>query len=118
MAAERRLRTIDPLLVTIGLGLMVAVIALAYPAFRADPVSTPGLILIFSLAAAFVALVVFGWERKKPALSGDAVVDMLDALAEPSCLVWSGGQVLAFNVAWTEAEGSQTALPKPKSAQW
>ena len=36
-------------------------------------------------------------------------------MAEPAALVWSGGQVLAFNAAWASQNGATVALPKQRS---
>ena len=109
-------RPFDPLLIVMAVGFVVAVGALAYPAFRADPTSAPGLVLIFTVGAvALIGLFAFARsETRKPI--GDASVDLLDAMAEPAALVWSTGQVLAFNAAWAEANGATVALPKGKSA--
>ncbi len=109
-------RPFDPLLIVMAVGFVVAVGALAYPAFRADPTSAPGLVLIFTVGAvALIGLFAFvRGESRKPL--GDAAVDLLDAMAEPAALVWSTGQVLAFNGAWAEANGATVALPKGKSA--
>ena len=109
-------RPFDPLLILMAVGFVVAVGALAYPAFRADPTSAPGLVLIFTVGAvAMIGLFAFARsETRKPI--GDATVDLLDAMAEPAALVWSTGQVLAFNGAWAEANGATVALPKGKSA--
>jgi len=109
-------RPFDPLLIVMAVGFVVAVAALAYPAFRADPTSAPGLVLIFTVGAvALIGLFAFARsETRKPI--GDATVDLLDAMAEPAALVWSTGQVLAFNGAWSEANGATVALPKGKSA--
>ncbi|MDP3802944.1 cell cycle histidine kinase CckA [Brevundimonas sp.] len=109
-------RAFDPLLILMAVGFVVAVAALAYPAFRADPTSAPGLVLIFTVGAvALIGLFAFARsETKKPI--GDATVDLLDAMAEPAALVWATGQVLAFNGAWAEANGATVALPKGKSA--
>jgi two-component system cell cycle sensor histidine kinase/response regulator CckA len=106
----------DPLLIVMAAGFVVAVGALAYPAFRADPLSAPGLMLIFSVGAvALIGLFAFARsERRKPL--GDVTVDLLDAMAEPAALVWASGQVLAFNAAWAESNGSVTTLPKGRSA--
>ncbi|RZJ03846.1 MAG: response regulator [Brevundimonas sp.] len=99
-----------------AVGFVVAVGALAYPAFRSDPMSAPGLVLIFTVGAvALIGLFSFTrGESRQP--MGDAAVDLLDAMAEPAALVWATGQVLAFNGAWAEANGATTALPKGKSA--
>ncbi|MDP2763967.1 MAG: ATP-binding protein, partial [Brevundimonas sp.] len=109
-------RSFDPLLIVMAVGFVVAVGALAYPAFRADPTSAPGLVLIFTVGAvALIGLFAFARsETRKPI--GDATIDLLDAMAEPAALVWSTGQVLAFNGAWAEANGATVALPKGKSA--
>lgn len=109
-------RPFDPLLIVMAVGFVIAVGALAYPAFRADPTSAPGLVLIFTVGAiALIGLFAFTRsETRKPI--GDATIDLLDAMAEPAALVWPSGQVLAFNAAWAEANGATVALPKGKSA--
>ncbi|WP_332678253.1 cell cycle histidine kinase CckA [Brevundimonas sp.] len=106
----------DPMLILMVVGSIVAVGALAWPAFRSDPMSAPGLVLILTVGAvALIGLVsLMRGEARQP--MGDAVVDLLDAMAEPAALVWATGQVLAFNGAWAEANGATTALPKGKSA--
>ena len=109
-------RPFDPMLIVMVVGFVVAVAALAYPAFRADPTSAPGLVLIFTVGAvALIGLFAFARSETRRPL-GDATVDLLDAMAEPAALVWSTGQVLAFNGAWAEANGATVALPKGKSA--
>jgi len=109
-------RAFDPLLILMAAGFVVAVGALAYPAFRSDPMSAPGLVLIFTVGAvALIGLFSFTrGESRKP--MGDDAIELLDAMAEPAALVWATGQVLAFNAAWAEANGATTALPKGKSA--
>ncbi|HYC67421.1 cell cycle histidine kinase CckA [Brevundimonas sp.] len=106
----------DPLLIVMAIGFVVAVGALAYPAFRADPMSAPGLVLIFTVGAvALIGLFAFARsETRKPL--GDTTVDLLDAMAEPAALVWASGQVLAFNAAWADSNGAVTSLPKGRSA--
>ncbi|MBI2262851.1 MAG: response regulator [Caulobacterales bacterium] len=98
------------------IGFIMAVGALAYPAFRADPMSAPGLVLIFTAGAvALIGLFAFARsERRKPL--GDTTIDLLDAMAEPAALVWASGQVLAFNAAWAESNGAVNTLPKGRSA--
>ncbi len=109
-------RAFDPMLILMVVGSIVAVGALAWPAFRSDPMSAPGLVLILTVGAvALIGLVsLMRGEARQP--MGDATVDLLDAMAEPAALVWATGQVLAFNGAWAEANGATTALPKGKSA--
>ncbi|WP_292070255.1 cell cycle histidine kinase CckA [Brevundimonas sp. UBA7534] len=116
MTAPRRL-PFDPLLVVMAVGLVLAVAAMAYPAFRSDPLSAPGLMLI--VTAGLIALIgLFAFRRAEPrSPDSDAAIDILDAMAEPAALVWASGQVLAFNAAWAEANGATTALPRGKSAQ-
>ncbi|WP_298742699.1 cell cycle histidine kinase CckA [uncultured Brevundimonas sp.] len=106
----------DPLLIVMAIGFVVAVGALAYPAFRADPMSAPGLVLIFTVGAvALIGLFAFArGESRKPL--GDTTVELLDAMAEPAALVWASGQVLAFNAAWAGGNGAVTSLPKGRSA--
>ncbi|HYC74489.1 cell cycle histidine kinase CckA [Brevundimonas sp.] len=106
----------DPLLIVMAVGFVVAVGALAYPAFRSDPMTAPGLMLIFTAGAvALIGLFAFArGETRKPL--GDTTIDLLDAMAEPAALVWASGQVLAFNAAWAESNGAVTSLPKGRSA--
>ncbi|WP_420653174.1 hypothetical protein, partial [Mesorhizobium japonicum] len=67
------------MLIVMALGFVVAVGALAYPAFRTNPTSAPGLILI--LTVGLIALIgLFAFRRAEtPQGSTDAVIDMLDA---------------------------------------
>ncbi|GAA0610969.1 cell cycle histidine kinase CckA [Brevundimonas kwangchunensis] len=114
MTATSR-KAFDPLLIVMAIGFVVAIGALAYPAFRADPMSAPGLVLIFTVGAvALIGLFTFNRGETKQPLA-DAVVDLLDAMSEPAALVWSTGQVLAFNAAWAEAGGATSALPPTRS---
>ncbi len=110
-------RGLDLLMVLMAVGFAVAVAALAWPAFRAGPTTTPSMILLLTVAAvALIGLFAFGRvDAKRPA--GDVAVEMLDAMAEPAALVWAGGQVLAYNGAWASHNGATVALPKGKSAQ-
>lgn len=104
-------------MIVMTVGFAVAIGALAWPAFQAGPTTTPGMILLLTVAA--VALIgLFAFSRvdaKRPA--GDVAVEMLDAMAEPAALVWASGQVLAYNTAWASQNGATVALPKGKSAQ-
>lgn len=110
-------RAFDPLLILMGLGFAVVVAALAWPAFRAGPMTTPGLMLLVTVAAvALIGLFAFGRvDARRPA--GDVALEMLEAMAEPAALVWAGGQVLAFNAAWVQRNGATATLPKGRSAQ-
>lgn len=119
--AVRRPR-FDPWLVAMAVGFALAIAAIAYPAFRASAFTAPGLILIFAAGAtALIWLSAFGRSERRPA-TGDAAVEMLDAMAEPAALVQPSGQVLAYNAAWAEENGTVTTLPRAgkgggKSAQ-
>ncbi|KAK0360417.1 hypothetical protein LTR94_027380, partial [Friedmanniomyces endolithicus] len=116
-AHSTRRPTFDPLLVVMAVGFALAVAAIAYPAFRTNAFSAPGLILIFAAGAtALIWLFAFGRAEVRRA-TGDTAVEMLDALAEPAALVWPSGQVLAYNAAWAEENGTVTTLPRGKSAQ-
>ncbi|WP_122464736.1 cell cycle histidine kinase CckA [Brevundimonas lutea] len=111
---------IDPWLIAAMVAAAVAVALAAWPAFQADPMSAPGLILIATLTI-IAGIAVFGFGRAEAQLAqdqvdSDAVVALLDAIAEPAALVWKGGKVLAFNAAWAEAGGAQATLPPSRSA--
>ena len=118
MTSVRR-STPDLWLVPMIAGFVLAIAALAYPAFRAAPMSAPGLILIVAVAAvALIGLFAFGRAAApRVGAGGDAAVEMLEAMAEPAALVWASGQVLAFNDAWAASGGSTTALPRGPSGQ-
>ena len=114
-SANDNRRPFDPLPIIMAVGFAVAVGALAWPAFQAGPTTTPGMILLLTVAVvSLVGLFAFGRAgTRTPA--GDVAVEMLDAMAEPAALVWSGGQVLAFNAAWASQNGATVALPKQRS---
>jgi two-component system cell cycle sensor histidine kinase/response regulator CckA len=116
MTSTRR-PSFDLLSAVMAFGVVVAIAALAYPAFRDNPVSAPGLVLI--LTVGMIALIgLFGFRRAADAQpSIDAAIEVLEAMAEPAALVWDSGQILAFNTAWAEANGATSALPRGKSAQ-
>ena len=77
MITARRL-PFDPLLTAMAAGLALAVGAMAYPAFRGNPWSAPGMILI--LTAGLIALVgLFGFRRAEAGRpASDVAVDLLD----------------------------------------
>ena len=116
MTSTRR-PSFDLLSAVMAFGVVAAIAALAYPAFRDNPTSAPGLVLILTVGA--IALIgLFGFRRAAAARpNSDAAIEVLDAMAEPAALVWDSGQILAFNAAWAEANGATTALPRGKSAQ-
>lgn len=112
MEAHRPVLRFDPWLILAAIGFVAAVGGAAYPAFRNDPLSAPGLILIVSVT--LVALIgVFAFGRiREPMPTGDQALELLDAMPEPAALVWAGGQVLTYNGAWAEAGGATTVLPR------
>jgi two-component system cell cycle sensor histidine kinase/response regulator CckA len=116
MTSTRR-PSFDLLSAVMAFGVVAAIAALAYPAFRDNPTSAPGLVLI--LTVGMIALIgLFGFRRAANAKpSSDAAIEVLEAMAEPAALVWDSGQILTFNTAWAEANGATGALPRGKSAQ-
>ena len=90
---------IDPWLFAAAPLFMLAVAAAAYPAFRADPVSAPGMILLAGLTAtALIGLFAFGRvSEATPELEAD---DLLSALEEPAAICSADGRVLASNAGW------------------
>jgi len=106
----------DLWLLVMAVGLMLAVAAIAYPAFRADAFGAPSLMLVMTAGViAMIGIFVFGRSERRP--TGDTAVEMLDAMAEPAALVWDSGQVLAYNAGWAEENGDLANLPRGKSGR-
>jgi len=105
----------DPWLLIAAPLFMVAVAAAAYPAFRADPVSAPGILLLLGLTGvALIGLFAFGRvSGATPQLEAD---DLLGALEEPSAIVTSDGRVLAGNAGWKAAAAGVRRLPRGRAA--
>lgn len=75
MEAHSRRLPFDALSGVMVVGFVVAVAALAWPAFRSDPWSAPGLMLIFTAGAiALIGLFAFGRAGAPRRPSGDAAV--------------------------------------------
>ena len=108
-------RRFDPWLFVAAPLFMLAVGAAAYPAFRADPVSAPGLLLLVGLTAvAVIGLFAFGRvSEATPQLEAD---DLLGALEEPSAIVSPDGRILAGNSGWKAAAGGVRRLPRGRAA--
>jgi len=108
-------RRFDPWLFVAAPLFMLAVAAAAYPAFRADPVSAPGLLLLVGLTAvAVIGLFAFGRvSEATPQLEAD---DLLGALEEPSAIVSPDGRILAGNAGWKAAAAAVRRLPRGRAA--
>lgn len=108
-------RHLDPWLWVAAPLFMLAVGAAAYPAFRADPVSTPGMLLLVGLTAvAVIGLFAFGRVTDAtPQLEAD---DLLGALEEPSAIVSADGRILAGNVGWNVTAPGERKLPRGRAA--
>ena len=108
-------RHLDPWLWVAAPMFMLAVGAAAYPAFRADPVSTPGMLLLVGLTAvAVIGLFAFGRVTDAtPQLEAD---DLLGALEEPSAIVSADGRILAGNVGWNVTAPGERKLPRGRAA--
>ena len=106
---------IDPWLFAAAPLFMLAVAAAAYPAFRADPVSAPGMILLAGLTAtALIGLFAFGRvSEATPELEAD---DLLSALEEPAAICSADGRVLASNAGWKMTAPGLRRLPRGRAA--
>jgi two-component system cell cycle sensor histidine kinase/response regulator CckA len=115
MNQTTRTQRFDPWLLVAAPLFMVAVAAAAYPAFRADPVSAPGLILLVGLTVtALVGLFAFGRVSEvTPHLEAD---DLLGALEEPAAIVSPDGRILASNPGWQTAAAGARRLPRGRAA--
>ena len=115
MSQATQTRRFDPWLFVAAPLFMLAVAAAAYPAFRADPVSTPGLILLVGLTVtAIVGLFAFGRvSEATPHLEAD---DLLGALEEPAAIVSADGRILASNPGWKAAAAGVRRLPRGRAA--
>ena len=115
MSQATQTRRFDPWLLMAAPLFMLAVAAAAYPAFRADPTSTPGIILLVGLTVtAVVGLFAFGRVSDvTPHLEAD---DLLGALEEPSAVVSPDGRVLAGNPGWKAAAAGVRRLPRGRAA--
>jgi len=96
---------------------VIAAAAAAYPAFRADPFSGPGVLLILGLAVvSLMGVLAFG-RIEAGGRTRDEAGELLGALAEPAALASSRGKVLVANAAWREAGGPAGRLPGGRDAQ-
>ncbi|HEY0053382.1 MAG TPA: ATP-binding protein [Caulobacteraceae bacterium] len=108
---------LDPWLVGASVLLTFAVACAAYPAFRADPVSAPGLILLIGVGlVALMGLFAFRQADAAPPQEPQAL-DWMAALDEPAALAAADGAIISANTAWSQAGGSDRRLPKGRAAQ-
>ena len=92
---------------------VMAIVAAAYPAFKAGPTTGPGMLLLLGLAGvAFIGIFAFGSGEPKSAAERNVWGEVLDALAEPSAVLSKDGRILRANTAWFDAFGSTRRLPK------
>jgi len=112
------LKRLDPWSAGAAVLFLAAVGAAAYPAFRADPFSTPGVLLLLGLVGvATLGLIAFGAAESKAGIEGELAPEaLLAALVEPAALVGADGRVLAANAAWAEAGGPDQRLPRGAAA--
>ncbi len=96
---------------------VIAIVAAAYPAFRAGPTTGPGLLLLMGLAGvAFIGIFAFGSSEPKGAVERQGWGEMLDALGEPAAVLSNDGRVLHANSGWSAAFGGTKRLPKTSEA--
>ena len=105
----------DPLALAAALFFLIAVGAAAYPAFRAGPITGPGLLLLIGLGGvAMAGVFVFASSepqqaRREPRT--DNAKALVDALSEPACLAGPDGRIQWANEAWRLAMGAGPRLP-------
>jgi two-component system cell cycle sensor histidine kinase/response regulator CckA len=107
-------RDFDPLSIAAAVFFLIAVIAAAYPAFRAGPATLPGALLLMGLAGvAFTGIYAFASSEPKSARAADEGLHALvDALAEPAAVVTADGRMVSFNAAWRTVVGAVSRLGK------
>jgi two-component system cell cycle sensor histidine kinase/response regulator CckA len=111
-----RRRRLDPWFWSAAGLFAAALAAAAYPAFRTDPLSAPGMLLLVGLVGvAFLGFFAFGAADSRPV--GDYGPEaLIDALEEPAALVAPDGRVVAANAGWTVAGGDPHRLPRGAAA--
>jgi two-component system cell cycle sensor histidine kinase/response regulator CckA len=112
----RSARAFDPLFLMAALLFTAALGAAAYPAFRADPSSGPGMLLLMGLAGvALLGVFAFrgGEGLRRTELTPDRLIDALD---EPAALVAADGRIVTANRSWRAAAGDAPRLPRGPTA--
>ncbi len=111
-------RRVDPLSVIAAIFFLLAVGAVAYPAFKAAPPSAPGLLLLVGVAGmAFAGIYAFASSEPWRALTSDEGLHALvDALTEPAAVVSASGRLVSFNSAWRDEAGVTRRLDREGDA--
>ena len=92
---------------------IIAILAAAYPAFKAGPTTGPGMLLLLGLAGvAFIGIYAFSSSDPKSASERNAWGEVLDALNEPAAVLSKDGRVLRANASWFDTFGTTRRLPK------
>ncbi len=114
---SRASRRTDPLSMAAVVFFVLAILAAAYPAFRAGPSTGPALLLLIGLAGvAFVGIFAFATsEPRRASVVDDGLHALVDALGEPAAVATADGRLLSFNVAWRTETGVLRRLPKDRS---
>ena len=113
-ARRRKVRGADPLSIAAAIFFVLAILAAAYPAFRAGPTTGPGLLLLIGLAGvAFLGVFAFATAEPKEDFDADAgMAGLVDGLPEPAAVTRADGRIVWSNAAWRDAVGGADRLPK------
>ncbi len=112
--ATIRRRRMDPLSIAAAVFFVLAVIAAAYPAFRAGPGTGSGILLLVGLGGmVFIGIYTFATsEPRRAAPVEDGLHALVDALAEAAAVITSDGRLVSFNTAWRAETGITRRLPR------
>ncbi|MHB8283697.1 MAG: cell cycle histidine kinase CckA, partial [Caulobacteraceae bacterium] len=112
--ASSRRRRLDPLSVAAAVFFVVAVMAAAYPAFRAGPGTGSGILLLVGLGGmVFIGIFTFATsEPRRAAPVDDGLHALVDALAEAAAVITPDGRLVSFNAAWRTQTGITRRLPR------
>ncbi len=111
-------RRIDPLSIAAAVFFLLAIVAAAYPAFRAGPSTGAAMLLLIGLAGvAFLGIYAFASSEPRRALaSDDGLHALVDALAEPAAVTSADGRLVSFNAAWRNEAGVVRRLAREGAA--
>ena len=112
--ASNRRRRLDPLSIAAAVFFVVAILAAAYPAFRAGPGTGSGILLLVGLGGmVFIGIFTFATsEPRRLAPVDDGLHALVDALAEPAAVITPEGRLVSFNAAWRAQTGITRRLPR------